>query len=136
MSFRRAECPRTTVTSTTGTPSRSARKRQSAWFAAPAPRPPQPTIHEQRDVLREHWALAEELYGEQVAGRSMRKFAIKYARLHPEHLAVRDAFVAVKAAADWQAVLDRHYATDAPGRDPSGDIDETAQCGADSPEEK
>jgi nifR3 family TIM-barrel protein len=92
------------------------------------PRPPQPTIHEQREVLREHWSLAEELYGEQVAGRSMRKFAIKYARLHPGHLAVRDAFVAVKAAADWQAVLDRHYAGDAPGRDPAGDIDETADC--------
>jgi tRNA-dihydrouridine synthase B len=100
------------------------------------PRPPQPTIHEQREVLREHWALAEELYGEQVAGRSMRKFAIKYARLHPEHRAVRDAFVAVKAAADWQAVLDHLYATDAPGRDPSADIDETAQCGADPQEEQ
>jgi tRNA-dihydrouridine synthase len=93
------------------------------------PPPPLPTVHEQRDVLREHWALAEQLYGEQVAGRSMRKFAIKYARLHPEHLAVRDAFVAVKAAADWQAVLDRHYAIDAPGRDPSSDVDETTECG-------
>ena len=98
------------------------------------PRPAQPTVHEQREVLREHWALAEELYGEQVAGRSMRKFAIKYARLHPGHQAVRDAFVAVKAAADWQGVLDRHYATDAPGRDPSADIDETADCGADQSE--
>jgi tRNA-dihydrouridine synthase B len=93
------------------------------------PLPPQPTVHEQRDVIREHWALAEELYGEQVAGRSLRKFAIKYARLHPQHLAVRDAFVAVKAAADWQAVLDRHYVLDAPGRDPSADVDETTECG-------
>jgi nifR3 family TIM-barrel protein len=92
------------------------------------PPPPLPRVHEQRDVLREHWALAEQLYGEQVAGRSMRKFAIKYARLHPEHLAVRDAFVAVKAAADWQAVLERHYALDAPGRDPSSDVDETTEC--------
>jgi len=94
-------------------------------------RPLQPTVHEQRDVLHEHWALAEELHGEHVAGRSMRKFAIKYARLHPEHLAVRNGFVAVKAAADWQAVLDRHYAVDLPGRDPSGDVDETAACGSD-----
>ncbi|MFM8414087.1 MAG: tRNA dihydrouridine synthase [Planctomycetota bacterium] len=102
---------------------------QARALLAGEPLPPPPTVHEQREVLREHWALAEELYGEQVAGRSMRKFAIKYARLHPEHLAVRDAFVAVKAAADWQSVLDRHYAIDAPGRDPSGDVDETADCG-------
>jgi hypothetical protein len=27
--------------------------------------------------------------------------------------------------ADWQAVLDRFYAVDAPGRDPAADIDET-----------
>lgn len=102
---------------------------QARALLAGEPLPPAPTVHEQREVLREHWALAEELHGEQVAGRSMRKFAIKYARLHPEHLAVRDAFVAVKAAADWQAVLDRHYASDAPGRDPSGDVDETTDCG-------
>ena len=100
---------------------------QALALLAGEPLPPPPTVHEQREVLREHWALAEELHGEQVAGRSMRKFAIKYARRHPEHTAVRDAFVAVKAAADWQAVLDRFYAADAPGRDPSGDIDEVAE---------
>jgi len=87
--------------------------------------PPPPSIHEQRDVLREHFRLSEELHGEQLAGRTMRKFAIKYARLHPDFLAVRDAFVAVKVNADWQAVLARHYAVDGPGRDPAADIDET-----------
>jgi tRNA-dihydrouridine synthase B len=90
---------------------------------APLPRPP--SLYEQRDVLREHFHLAEDLHGEQLAGRTMRKFAIKYARLHPEYLAVRDAFVAVKANADWQGVLDRFYAVDAPGREPAADIDET-----------
>jgi len=100
-----------------------------ALLAGEPPLPP-PTIHEQRDVLREHWALSMELHGEQVAGRSMRKFAIKYARLHPENLTVRDAFVAVQTNADWTAVLTRFYATDAPGRDPSQDIDETGECGA------
>jgi len=100
---------------------------QARALLAGEPLPPPPTVHEQRGVLTEHWALAEELHGEQVAGRSMRKFAIKYARSHPDHGAVRDAFVAVKAAADWQAVLDRFYAVDAAGRDPSGDIDEVAE---------
>jgi len=95
-----------------------------------SPPPPPPTILEQRAVLRDHWRLAADLHGVDLAGRGMRKFAIKYARLHPERLAVRDAFVAVKTDADWHAVLDRFYAVDAPGRDPSADIDETADCHA------
>lgn len=85
-----------------------------------------PTIHEQRDTLRDHWRLAVDLHGEQLAGRTMRKFAIKYARVHPDHLAVRDAFIGVKANADWQSVLDRFYSADGPGRDPGADVDETA----------
>jgi tRNA-dihydrouridine synthase B len=92
------------------------------------PAPPPPSLHEQAAVLREHFRLAVELHGEDLAGRSMRKFAIKYARLHPEPLMVRDAFVAVKVNADWQAVLARFYALDGPGRDPSADVDETADC--------
>jgi hypothetical protein len=59
----------------------------------------------------------------------MRKFAIKYARLHPEYLPVRDAFVGVKVNANWPEVLARFYADDGPGRDPAADIDETTECG-------
>ena len=102
--------------------------RQTLALLAGDPPLPPPTIHEQREVLREHWALSMELHGEQVAGRSMRKFAIKYARVHPEPLAVRDAFIGVKVNADWQAVLDRFYAVDGPGRDPSADVDEVSSC--------
>lgn len=91
------------------------------------PRDP-PTVHEQREVLREHFALSAELHGESIAARTMRKFAIKYARVHPDPLAARDAFVRVHSLVDWQAVLERLYAEDGPGRDPSGDIDET-NCG-------
>lgn len=86
-----------------------------------------PRVHEQREVLTEHFRLAVDLHGEQLAGRNMRKFAIKYARLHPEPLTVRDAFIAAKTTADWQSALTHHYATDAPGRDPAEDIDETAE---------
>ena len=100
----------------------------AALLAGGSPLPP-PTIREQADVLREHWALAVELHGEQLAGRSMRKFAIKYARLHPQYLPVRDAFVAVKINSDWERVLERFYAVDGPGRDPSAEIDETTECG-------
>jgi nifR3 family TIM-barrel protein len=102
--------------------------RQTLALLSGAPVPPPPSLHEQREVLLEHFRLAEQLHGEALAGRTMRKFAIKYARLHPDSLAVRDAFVAVKTNADWQAVLSRFYAVDAPGRDPSADVDETVEC--------
>ena len=105
--------------------------RQTRRLLAGEPPLPPPTIHEQRDVLREHWALATELHGEGVAGRSMRKFAIKYARVHPHYLAVRDAFIGVKVDSDWQRVLASHYGVDGPGRDPAADVDETASdCAA------
>ena len=102
--------------------------RQTLALLAGEPALPPPTIHEQADALRDHWSLAVELHGENLAGRQMRKFAIKYARLHPEHLAVRDAFVGAKTNDDWQGAIARHYAADGPGRDPAADIDETASC--------
>lgn len=98
---------------------------QATALLAGLPLPAAPGILAQRSVLDEHWSLAEEIHGEEVASRTMRKFAIKYARSHPDHLAVRDAFVAVRGANDWRGVLDRFYSVDGPGRDPSGDIDET-----------
>jgi hypothetical protein len=48
----------------------------------------------------------------------MRKFGIKYAKLHPEHEPVRDAFVRVKEPGQWREVLAQWYATDAPGVHP------------------
>lgn len=92
------------------------------------PLPAPPTLFAQADMLREHYSLAEELHGEELTCRVMRKFAIKYARLHPEHLVARDAFVQVKTRADWMEVLSRLYADDLPGRVPDDDIDETASC--------
>jgi nifR3 family TIM-barrel protein len=102
--------------------------RQTLALLAGEPPPPPPTIHQQADMLREHFALAEELHGAELAGRLMRKFAIKYARLHPEYLPVRTAFVDVKVNANWSDVLARFYADDGPGRDPAADIDETMEC--------
>jgi len=101
-----------------------------ALLAGDPPLPP-PTIHEQAAVLREHFELAEELHGAALAGRLMRKFAIKYARLHPEYLPVRDAFVGVRVNANWPDVLARFYTHDGPGRDPAADIDETVDCTGD-----
>ena len=71
--------------------------------------PCQPTIAEQRECMRRHFDHAVELYGARKAPRIMRKFGIKYARLHPTPKVVRMAFVAVKRPEHWHEVLTRHY---------------------------
>ncbi len=101
--------------------------RQSRALAGGRPLPP-PRLHEQRAVIAEHFRLAEHIYGENLCCRQMRKFGIKYSRLHPDPQAVRDAFIAIKCREDWQRTLAQWYADDLPGRDTSGDIDE---CNAD-----
>ncbi len=101
--------------------------RQAAALAAGDPLPDPPSLFEQREVIREHYSLAEEIYGPQVAGRQMRKFGIKYSRLHPEPMAVRDAFIKVRNRAEWEQVLLAYYADDLPGRHGSADADETCE---------
>ena len=76
-------------------------------LAAGLPLPDPPSLHEQRRVIAEHYQLAQEIYGPQACGRQMRKFGIKYSRLHPESLAVRDAFIAVRRPEELQTVLER-----------------------------
>jgi tRNA-dihydrouridine synthase B len=75
-----------------------------------------PGLFEQREVLGEHFRLSQEVYGEARSCAMMRKFGIRYAELHPSHEEVKPAFVAVSRPSDWQAVLDRWYAEDLPGR--------------------
>jgi tRNA-dihydrouridine synthase B len=99
-------------------------------LAAGLPLPDPPTLFQQRDVIVEHYRLAEQIYGPEVCGRQMRKFGIKYSRLHPQALAVRDAFVAIHRPGQLQSVLDAWYAEDLPGRHPELEVDATANCGA------
>jgi nifR3 family TIM-barrel protein len=91
---------------------------QARALAAGEPLPPPPSLFEQREVLREHYRLAEELYGPKLCGRRMRKFGIKYGTLHPDPVGVRDAFIRVHNAQEWHAVLDRFYDQDLPGQYP------------------
>ena len=84
---------------------------------------PPPSLHRQREVIAEHYRLSEEIYGPSRCCRVMRKFGIKYARLHPQSRQVRDAFVAVTQPAHWRAALDRWYAEDLPGVEPPPPID-------------
>jgi tRNA-dihydrouridine synthase B len=84
------------------------------------PLPDPPSLFEQRDVLSEHYRLAEELYGEKRVGQLMRKFGIKYSILHPQHEEVRAAFVKVKHRLEWEQVLSRFYSEDLAGCHPNG----------------
>ena len=90
-------------------------------LAAGKPLPPPPSIREQADVIREHYSLSEQLYGER-CGALMRKFGIKYSALHPKSAAVRDGFVKVRCRNDWETVLQRWYSVDGPGRYPTADL--------------
>ncbi len=87
-------------------------------LAAGQPLPDPPTLHEQREVIREHYRLAEELYGPERCLPDMRKFAIKYSRLHPCHAEVRDDFCSVRQPGAWRDVLAKWYAADGPGVHP------------------
>jgi nifR3 family TIM-barrel protein len=74
-----------------------------------------PSIHAQRDALAEHFGIAMEIHGEQLAGRRMRKMGIKYSRFHPQAADVKSAFIEVRSLRDWTNVLDRFYSIDGPG---------------------
>lgn len=90
---------------------------------APLPRPP--SVVEQREVLLEHFRLARDNYGDKRCVGQMKKFGIKYSRLHPDHPRVRDAFVAARFPAEWQDVLARWYSEDQPGVFPQVDESQT-----------
>lgn len=70
---------------------------------------PQPSLSDQREVMLEHFRLAEETYGPRRTGPIMRKFGIKYARLHPQAGEVQEAFIRVRCQEDWHRVLARWY---------------------------
>ena len=80
--------------------------------------PAPPSLHEQREVIREHYRLAEQLYDSKRCGLTMRKFGIKYSVMHPEHREVREHFAKVRCREDWDTVLDQFYAEDTPGVHP------------------
>lgn len=92
---------------------------QARELAAGRPLPKPPSLFVQRDVIAEHYRMAEELYGPERCMPDMRKFAIKYSQLHPRHTEVRADFCRVKQPGEWRTVLDRWYADDLPGVHPT-----------------
>jgi tRNA-dihydrouridine synthase B len=104
---------------------------QCRALAAGLPLPAPPSLHEQAAVLREHYALAEELYGDR-CGPQMRKFGIKFAASHPQHLLVRESFARIKDRSEWEGVLNHWYAEDLPGCYPDPAVHRaTTECGTD-----
>ena len=96
----------------------------------PASIPP-PTVDEQREALAEHFSIAMQIHGEQLAGRRMRKMGIKYSRFHPQAALVKSGFIAVHSLRDWNAVLDKWYAQDVPGVWPDPRAADEVNTGAD-----
>ena len=94
---------------------------QARALMAGAPLPPPPTVHEQREIIREHYVLAQQLYGDR-CGPQMRKFGIKYSALHPHAQEIRYQFAKVKNQQDWLDVLERWYACDQPGQHPGPEV--------------
>jgi nifR3 family TIM-barrel protein len=82
--------------------------RQVADLAA-GREPHRASLAEQRALLEGHFRAACEFYGQVRGPKMMRKFGIKYARSHPTPSKVRCAFVSVRNARDWRAVLDELY---------------------------
>lgn len=100
---------------------------QCRALAAGLPLPAPPTVFAQREIIREHYRLSEGIYGSNHFGRQMRKFGIKYSRLHPQALEVRNAFIAVSDTHQLQQVLDKYYSEDKPGRYPPDHPDESPE---------
>jgi len=105
----------------------------AAALLAPCPSPlAPPSTHAQRDALREHFAIAMEIHGEQLAGRRMRKMGIKYSRFHPQARDVKAQFINVKSLRDWNTVINRFYATDGHGVWPDPNAADEVNGAADS----
>lgn len=73
------------------------------------PKPPTPSLAEQRRAFDRQYRLCVLQYGAERASRQMRKFGIKRAKLHPRPEAVHAAFVSLSSEMDWQELMDAFY---------------------------
>jgi nifR3 family TIM-barrel protein len=70
---------------------------------------PHPEVAEQRRVLEMQCALCVAAGNPSRALATMRMFGIKFARLHPQHAAVRNAFAITRTFDEWQSVIEQWY---------------------------
>lgn len=99
---------------------------QARALASGLPLPPMPSLHEQREVMREHYSLSQATYGPDRCCILMRKFGIKYAASHPDYEEVRGAMVDVRSFDEFEKVLERWYAEDRPGVSPENRLHRSA----------
>jgi len=91
-------------------------------LAAGLPLPEPPSLFEQRDVIMEHYAMAEQLYGLDRSAIVMRKFGIKYSCLHPDFELVRTTWAKSKGREDREKIFQQWYSEDRPGRRPDPSV--------------
>ncbi|MBI3862180.1 MAG: tRNA-dihydrouridine synthase, partial [Planctomycetia bacterium] len=70
---------------------------------------PAPDIAEQRRVLEMQFELCLQVGGPKRTLGTMRMFGIKFARMHPQPVGVRNAFAATRTLDEWHAVLNYWY---------------------------
>ncbi len=81
--------------------------------------PDPPTVHQQREVICEHFRLAEQILPREQVSKQLRKFCIHYAAWHPAADNVRAAFISVRNADDWHDVIQQRYSDNQPGQYPA-----------------
>jgi tRNA-dihydrouridine synthase B len=80
--------------------------------------PTLPTLAQQRAVLESHYTLALAVnanmkQADAFTGKTMRKFAIRFAQHHPQGEEVKRAFIEVSSQEQWRSVLDKFYCDEA-----------------------
>ena len=70
---------------------------------------PEPTLREQSQVMEQQYELCLESTDDRQALTTMRMFGMKFARLHPEHASVRNAFAKSQSREQWREVLNLWY---------------------------
>ncbi|MDA8745161.1 tRNA-dihydrouridine synthase family protein [Rubripirellula amarantea] len=89
---------------------------QARALDAGAPFPPPPTLHQQVEVMRQHFDLCEQTYSIERAPLLMRKFCIKYSQSHPDYENVRTSFIRLRTREEFEDAIATHYRDDGPGR--------------------
>lgn len=87
-----------------------------------------PGLWEQAEVIRTHLSHSVDRHGAAAAAVKMRKHLVKYAKMHPQHSSVRNAFAVAKSLLAIDAVIQQFYTEDLPGRWPSHDDGQTCEA--------
>lgn len=85
---------------------------QCRALAARRPLPKPPSLAEQRRTIVYHYDEAVAFHGRERAGKIMRRFGLKYSKLHPQPRRVREAILAMTDGDAFGDVLDHWYDPD------------------------